>query len=43
LHWDQPGEKQVFGPDILLEADENIKMVRENLKIAQTRQQVMQT
>jgi hypothetical protein len=38
LHWDQPGEKQVFGPDILLEAKENIKMVRENLKIAQSRQ-----
>jgi hypothetical protein len=34
----QPGEKQVFGPDILLEAEENIKMVRENLKIAQSRQ-----
>jgi hypothetical protein len=32
LQWDQPGEKQVFGPDILLEAEENIKMVRENLK-----------
>jgi hypothetical protein len=38
LHWDQPGEKQVFGPDILLEAEENIKMVRENLKIVQSRQ-----
>jgi hypothetical protein len=38
LQWDQPGEKQVFGPDILLEAEENIKMVRENLKIAQSRQ-----
>jgi hypothetical protein len=31
LQWDQPGEKQVFGPDILLEAEEN-------LKIAQSRQ-----
>jgi hypothetical protein len=38
LQWDQPGEKQVFGLDILLEAEENIKMVRENLKIAQSRQ-----
>jgi hypothetical protein len=28
----------VFGPDILLEAEETIKMVRENLKIAQSRQ-----
>jgi hypothetical protein len=38
LQWDQPGEKQVFGPDILLEAEENIKMVGENRKIAQSRQ-----
>jgi hypothetical protein len=37
LHWDQPGERQVFGPDILLEAKENIIMVRENLKTAQSR------
>jgi hypothetical protein len=34
LHWDQPNERQVFGPDILLEAEENIRMVRENLKTA---------
>jgi hypothetical protein len=39
LHWDQPGERQVFVPDILLEAEENIRMVRENLKITQSRQQ----
>jgi hypothetical protein len=38
LQWDQPGEKQVFRLDILLEAEENIQMVRENLKIAQSRQ-----
>jgi hypothetical protein len=38
LHWDQPAERQVFGPDILLEAEENIRMVRENLKSAQSRQ-----
>jgi hypothetical protein len=38
LQWDQPREKQVFGPDILLEAEGNIKMVRENMKIAQSRQ-----
>jgi IS30 family transposase len=30
--------QQVFGPDILLEAKENIKMVLENLRIAQSRQ-----
>jgi hypothetical protein len=38
LHWDQPGERQVFGPEIFLEAEENIRMVRENLKAAQSRQ-----
>jgi hypothetical protein len=38
LHRDQPGERQVFGPDILLEAEGNIRMVRENLKAAQSRQ-----
>jgi hypothetical protein len=27
----------MFGPDILLEAEGNIKMVRENLKVAQSR------
>jgi hypothetical protein len=27
LHWDQPGERQMFGLDILLEAEENIRMV----------------
>jgi hypothetical protein len=37
LHWDQPGERQVFGLDMLLEAEENIRMVWENLKAAQSR------
>jgi hypothetical protein len=27
LHWDKPDERQVFGPDTLLEAEENIGMV----------------
>jgi transposase InsO family protein len=38
LHWDQPRVRLVFGPDILLEVEENIKMVRENLKTAQSSQ-----
>jgi hypothetical protein len=37
LHWDQPGERQVFGLEILLEAVENIRMVQKNLKVAQSR------
>jgi hypothetical protein len=43
LQWDQPGEKQLSGLDILLEAEENIVMVRENLKIAIKAAKVMQT
>jgi hypothetical protein len=27
LHWDQPSERQVFDLDILLEVEENIRMV----------------
>jgi hypothetical protein len=38
LHYDQPRERQVFGPYILLVAEENIKMAQENLKITQPRQ-----
>jgi hypothetical protein len=38
LHWDQPGERQVFSLEILLEPEENIRMVPENLKAAQSRQ-----
>jgi hypothetical protein len=37
LHWDKPGERQVYGLDILLEAEENIRMVQENLKTAESR------
>jgi hypothetical protein len=37
LYWDKPREKQVFVLDILLDAEENIRMVRENLKPAQSR------
>ncbi|WVZ80115.1 LOW QUALITY PROTEIN: hypothetical protein U9M48_027618 [Paspalum notatum var. saurae] len=36
LHWDQPGEKQLFGPEIIEDAE--LRMIRENLWIAQTRQ-----
>ncbi|WVZ70475.1 LOW QUALITY PROTEIN: hypothetical protein U9M48_019140 [Paspalum notatum var. saurae] len=38
LHWDQPGEKQLFGPKIIEDAERQVRMIRENLRIAQTRQ-----
>ncbi|WVZ89998.1 hypothetical protein U9M48_036336 [Paspalum notatum var. saurae] len=38
LFWNQVGEKQVFGPDLIKDAEQQIKMVRENLRVAQSRQ-----
>ncbi|WVZ88873.1 hypothetical protein U9M48_035340 [Paspalum notatum var. saurae] len=38
LHWDQTGEKQLFGPEIIEDAERQVRMIRENLRIAQTRQ-----
>ena len=38
LFWSQTGESQLFGPDILKEAEKHVQMVRENMKIAQSRQ-----
>ncbi|WVZ58894.1 hypothetical protein U9M48_009116 [Paspalum notatum var. saurae] len=38
LHWDQPREKQLFGPKIIEDAERQVRMIRENLRIAQTRQ-----
>ncbi|WVZ89516.1 hypothetical protein U9M48_035907 [Paspalum notatum var. saurae] len=38
LFWNQTGKKQVFGPDLIRDAEQQIKMVRENLRVAQSRQ-----
>ncbi|WVZ62418.1 hypothetical protein U9M48_012174 [Paspalum notatum var. saurae] len=38
LHWDQPGEKQLFGPEIIEDAERQVRMIQENLRITQTRQ-----
>jgi hypothetical protein len=38
LYWNQTGESQVFGPEILQEAEKQVKIIRENLKTAQSRQ-----
>jgi hypothetical protein len=38
LFWNEPGENQIFGPDILREVERQVQMVRENLKPAQSRQ-----
>jgi hypothetical protein len=38
LFWNEPGENQIFGPDILWKAERQVQMVRENLTLAQSRQ-----
>jgi hypothetical protein len=38
LFWNEPSENQIFGPDILREAERQVQLVRENLKLAQSRQ-----
>jgi hypothetical protein len=38
LFWNEPGENQVFGPEILQEAERQVQVVRENLQLAQSRQ-----
>ena len=38
LYWDQIGEKQLFGPEIIDDAEQMVQAVRENLRIAQSRQ-----
>jgi hypothetical protein len=38
LYWDQTGERQFFGPKLIQEAEEQVRIIRENLRVAQTRQ-----
>jgi hypothetical protein len=38
LFWSETGEQKVFGPDILQEAEKQVRMMRGNLRIAQSGQ-----
>jgi hypothetical protein len=38
LYWDQTGERQFFGPEIIQEAEEQVRIIWENLRVAHTRQ-----
>jgi hypothetical protein len=37
LFWNETGEQKVSGPDILQETEKQVCMVRENLRVAQSR------
>ena len=36
--WDEVGERKFFGPDLIRDAEEKVKLIRDRLKIAQSRQ-----
>jgi hypothetical protein len=40
LFWSETRERKVFGPDVLQEAKKQVCMVRENLRVAQSRQKI---
>jgi hypothetical protein len=40
LNWSETGERTLFGPDLVKDAEEKVQVIRENLKMAQMRQRV---
>jgi len=38
LSWSQTGERKIFGPELVVEAEEKVKVIQENLRAAQSRQ-----
>jgi hypothetical protein len=39
LNWIEPGEKAIFGPDIVVETEATVRHIQENLKVAKLRQE----
>ena len=37
LSWSQARERKIFGPDLVIEAEEKVKVIQTNLKVAQSR------
>ena len=38
LMWEEVGDRQLFGPDLIKESEEKVKLIRDRLKIGQSRQ-----
>ena len=36
--WDEVGDRQLFGPDLIKETEQKVKLIRDRLKVAQSRQ-----
>jgi hypothetical protein len=39
LNWIEPGEKAIFGPDIVVEAEATVRRIQEKLKVTKLRQE----
>ena len=37
LSWDEVGDRQLFGPDLIKESEQKVKLIRDRLKVAQSR------
>jgi hypothetical protein len=38
LSWSETGERKIFGPDLVIEAEDKVRIIQANLKTAQSRQ-----
>ena len=38
LNWSEAGDSKIFGPEVLLEAEKQVHLIRDRLKAAQSRQ-----
>ena len=36
--WDEVGDRHLFGPDLIKESEEKVKLIRDRLKVAQSTQ-----
>ena len=41
LMWDEVGDRKLFGLDLISDSEEKVKLIRDRLKIAQSRQKIM--
>ena len=38
MSWDEVGDRQLFGPDLIKEFEQKVKLIHDRLKVAQSRQ-----
>ena len=38
MMWDEVGDRHLFGPDLIKQSEEKVKLIHETLKVAQSRQ-----